>query len=189
MLGTKYLWIWYMNTGLKCKKVKRKVQPKWFTSELCQEILKREKLLIRAKHSQSESDWLNYKQSRNNVSKLVRESQKSYFNKKMSKNKHISNKLWDLIKGSTQESDPSPDSIEHIKCKGGYLADKESISNELNNFFVKQQIDLLFAQNIGKYIAASNYHKGTQFHHTKPQEMMASVQGCQRSQPVQKARK
>ena len=91
--------------------------------------------------------------------------------------------------GSTQESDPSPDSIEHLKCKGGYLADKESISNELNNFFVKQQIDLLFAQNIGKYIAASNYHKGTQFHHTKPQEMMASVQGCQRSQPVQKARK
>lgn len=107
----------------------------------------------------------------------------------MSKNKHISNKLWDLIKGSTQESDPSPDSIEHIKCKGGYLADKESISNELNNFFVKQQIDLLFAQKIGKYIAASNYHKGTQFHHTKPQEMMASVQSCQRSQPVQKARK
>ena len=33
-------------------------------------------------HSQSESDWLNYKQSRNNVSKLVRESKKSYFNKK-----------------------------------------------------------------------------------------------------------
>ena len=79
----------YEHWPIKCKKVKRKVQPKWFTSELCQEILKREKLLIKAKHSQSESDWLNYKQSRNNVSKLVRESKKSYFNKKMSKNKHI----------------------------------------------------------------------------------------------------
>lgn len=109
--------------------------------------------------------------------------------RKCPKTSTFHNKLWDLIKGSTQESDASPDSIEHIKCKGGYLADKESISNELNNFFVKQQIDLLFAQNIGKYIAASNYHKGTQFHHTKPQEMMASVQSCQRSQPVQKARK
>ena len=24
MLGTKYLWMWYMNTGLKCKKVKER---------------------------------------------------------------------------------------------------------------------------------------------------------------------
>lgn len=51
----------YEHWPIKCKKVIRKVQPKWFTSELCQEILKREKLLIKAKHSQSESDWLNYK--------------------------------------------------------------------------------------------------------------------------------
>ena len=52
----------YEHWPIKCKIMIRKVQPTWFTSELCQEILKREKLLIKAKHSQSESDWLNYKQ-------------------------------------------------------------------------------------------------------------------------------
>lgn len=54
---------------------------------------KRDKLLMKAKHSQSDSDWSNYKHSRNNVSKLIRESNKSYFNKKMSENKHNSKKL------------------------------------------------------------------------------------------------
>lgn len=49
---------------------------------------------MKAKHSQSDSDWSNYKHSRNNVPKLIRESNKSYFNKKMSENKHNSKKLW-----------------------------------------------------------------------------------------------
>lgn len=93
---------------------------------------KRDKLLMKAKHSQSDSDWSNYKHSRNNVSKLIRESNKSYFNKKMSENKHNSKKLWDLIKGLTHELYPSKDSIQCIKCERGYLKGKESIANELN---------------------------------------------------------
>lgn len=119
---------------------------------------------MKAKHSQSDSDWSNYRHSRNNVSKLIRESNKSYFNKKMSENKHnnYSKKLWDLIKGLTHELYPSKDSIECIKCERGHLKGKESIANELNLFFVKQPIDLFNAQNIGEDIAASNYCKGTQ---------------------------
>ena len=71
---------------LKQKRVKRKILPKWFTSEIKQ----RDKLLRNARQTKSANDWLKYKQARNRVSKLIRTTKETYFNKKMKENKHDS---------------------------------------------------------------------------------------------------
>ena len=144
---------------IKHKKVKRKVQPKWFTCQISQEITKRNTLLAKAKQNQSVSDWSNYKQSRNNVSKLIRKSKESYFNKKMSENKHDPKKLWKLIKGLTNGSDSSCDSIKRLKSEDGFLTDKKDIADKLNSFFVNQPKDLLDAQNIGEDVTPSSNHE------------------------------
>ena len=61
---------------LKQKRVKRKILPKWFTSEIKQ----RDKLLRNARQTKSANDWLKYKQARNRVSKLIRTTKETYFN-------------------------------------------------------------------------------------------------------------
>lgn len=57
---------------LKQKRVKRKVQPKWFNTEIVKGIKARDKLLNRARKSQAERDWNAFKQAKNTVTQLIR---------------------------------------------------------------------------------------------------------------------
>ena len=88
---------------LKQKRVKRKVQPKWFNENVAEGIQERDKLLTKAKKSSSVEDWLNYRRAKNNVTNLIRQTKQAYFKDKFSENKHNSRKLWNLIKGLSRD--------------------------------------------------------------------------------------
>ena len=58
----------------KQKRVKREVQPKWFTSDIAQEIKVRDKLLKKARKSQIDNEWMHYRQAKNKVTELIRKT-------------------------------------------------------------------------------------------------------------------
>ena len=83
---------------LKQKRIKRKVQPKWFNAEILKGIKARDKLLKKARKSQAEGHWNAFKQAKNGVTHLIKITKQSYFRDKFNENKNNSRKLWNLIK-------------------------------------------------------------------------------------------
>jgi uncharacterized membrane protein len=78
---------------LQQKRVKREVQPKWFTNNISQKIKSRDKALKRARKSNLETDWNIYKKAKNNVTSLIRNAKQNYFKDKFSEHKNNSSKL------------------------------------------------------------------------------------------------
>ena len=74
------------------------MQPKWFSNEISQEIKKRDMLLKKARKSQTESDWSEFKRVKNKVIELIRDTKSNYFKEKVSESKNNTKKLWNLIK-------------------------------------------------------------------------------------------
>ena len=80
------------------KRVKREVQPKWFSNEISKEIKKCVMLLKKARKSQTKSDWSELKRIKNKVTELIRDTKSNYFKEKVSESKNDTKKLWNLIK-------------------------------------------------------------------------------------------
>ena len=83
---------------LKQKRVKRKVQPKWFNAKILKGIKARNKLLKKSQKNQAESNWNFLKQVKDSVTKLIRNTKQLYLKTKIAENKNNSWKLWNLSK-------------------------------------------------------------------------------------------
>ena len=81
----------------------KRVKPKWFNTEILQEIKARDKLLSKARKSQAVRDWNAIKRAKNTVTQLIRSSKQSYFKDKVTENRNNSGKLWNLIKGLSND--------------------------------------------------------------------------------------
>lgn len=62
---------------VKVKRVKNRAQPNWFTTEINDAMRNRDKLLKKARISESSVDWANFKRAKNEVCKLISE-QRTY---------------------------------------------------------------------------------------------------------------
>ena len=63
---------------LRQKRVKRKSQPDWFSKILEDVLKKRDKLLYRARQSQSDSDWSAFRKAKNKATNLLRKTKQTY---------------------------------------------------------------------------------------------------------------
>ena len=130
---------------LKQKRVKRNVQPKWFNSEILQEIKARDKLLSKARKSQAVRDWNAFKRAKNSVTQLIRSTKQSYFKDKVTENRINSRKLWNLIKCLSNDDKEAESGIKELVENETNISDKQSIAETLNSFFVDQQKKLVAA--------------------------------------------
>ena len=112
----------------KQKRVKREVQPKWFTSDIAQEIKVRDKLLKKARKSQIDNDWMHYRQAKNKVTELIRKTKQSYFKKKVAENRKNPRKLWNLIKCLTKDNAESKTGVSQLKDGDVVISDKRERS-------------------------------------------------------------
>ena len=67
----RYLW--------KRKEWKKRNQPNWITTEINEAMKKRDKLLKKARISESPVDWATFKRAKNEVCKLIRSAKEQYF--------------------------------------------------------------------------------------------------------------
>ena len=123
---------------LKQKRVKRKVQPKWFNAEILNGIKARDKLLKKARKSLAVGDCNAFKQAKNSVTHLVKVTKQSYFKDKFNENKNNHRKLWNLIKCLSNDDKSAESGIKYLTENKENILDKQSIAEILNLFFVDQ---------------------------------------------------
>ena len=130
---------------VKQKRIKKSVQPAWFTSELNKLIVERNNLLKKAKRSGTDTDaWNKYKKCKNSVTKAIRLAKKEYFQNQVKDNRNNPKKLWSLIKTLTRENVNNHVNINSLKDKNGISHDeKGQLVEMLNSFFVNQPRELL----------------------------------------------
>ena len=122
----------------KEKRVKRRIQPKWFTNDIAQAIKSRDRLLNVAKQSKLDTDWSNFRKEKNRVTKLIRETKKTYFKDKVAENKQNPRKLWNLIKGLSKDGS-SHEGVRRLIEGDESILEKMTIAETLNSFFINQQ--------------------------------------------------
>ena len=126
---------------LKDKRVKRKLQPKWFNNHIVDGFKKRDKLLTKAKKCGSDHDWLNYRRAKNHVTNLIRQTKQKYFKTKFTENKHNSQKLWNLIKSLSGNDGPEYE-LQQLAEESKIITNKGDIAEILNCFFVDPEKQL-----------------------------------------------
>ena len=104
---------------------KRK-SPPWISATLRKTIDKKNRLLARFRRSSSPADWTLYKKERNQVTRLLRDSKRTYFSTLISKGTSPSY-LWKAIKSAV------PSSTTNWKS---FQCDSLSLANKFNRHFV-----------------------------------------------------
>ena len=128
---------------VKEKRVKKSAQPIWFTSEINEAMKKRDKLLKKARISESSADWATFKCAKNEVCNSIRNAKEKYFKNQFTEHKNNPKRLWSLIKNLTREDVNNHAPIRQLKEEAKFLTDTLDIAECLNHWFVKQPIELL----------------------------------------------
>ncbi|KAL9978815.1 hypothetical protein ACROYT_G016381 [Oculina patagonica] len=87
---------------------------------------------------ESESDWSLFKQAKNKVTNLIRNTKQSYFKDKFSEHENNTRKLWNLIKCLSKDDEEKQIGIKNLTENDEIISDKNSIAEILNNFFIDQ---------------------------------------------------
>ena len=117
---------------LQQKRVKREVQPKWFTNNISHKIKSRDKAFNR----NLETNWNIYKKAKNNVTSLIRNAKQNYFKDKFSEHKNNSSKLWNLIKCLSKDGGENKSGISQVVDSEVVITDSTSIAEIFNRYFI-----------------------------------------------------
>jgi len=115
----------------KTKYSNRKV---WLTGGLKQCIKIKNKLYLKAKRTKAESIFKEYKHYRSKLNKLLRITERAYYEEVLSANKGNLKKFWKILKGVINKSKESHVS-DTFRNGAGLLTDKKEIANSFNKFF------------------------------------------------------
>ena len=95
----------------KCKRVKSTPTP-WLNSDIKKKMSKRDFLHRKALRTNAISDWEIYKQSRNEVTKMVRKAKEIHCKQSVAQSTGDSKRMWKALKDILpQKTSPSPSSI------------------------------------------------------------------------------
>lgn len=70
----------------------------WFSHTVIEKIMKRDRLYKQAKLSGSEVLWEEYKRERNQVTSLIRQETRIYYDNQINENKHDGKAMWKTLK-------------------------------------------------------------------------------------------
>ena len=104
---------------------------------------KRDKLLKKARTSESPADWATFKRTKNEVCNLIRNAKEQYFKNQFTDHKNNPKRLWSLIKNLTKQDVNNHAPIRQLKEEAKFITDPLGIAECLNLWFVKQSIELL----------------------------------------------
>ncbi len=107
-------------------------------------IKARDKLYYKATKYQTDDDWANYRVAKNKVTKIIRNAKKTYFSDKFRESKQNPSKLWNLIKGLTNDNAEKNESAQFLTENGMTIRDKENIAEIFNRFFTDPQNNFAF---------------------------------------------
>lgn len=113
----------------------------WMCHDIRKLISKRKKLHNKAKVSNSQHDWLEFKRIRNKCVNMIRQSKEKYLNKMSSQlTGNSRNKSWWKIVHNFIKPDPNKLLIPPIVDNGNYYEEDIDKANVFNNYFASQAV-------------------------------------------------
>ena len=113
---------------MKCKRVKTKRLPDWFTPEITQ----LQKLRDQSKRLKM---WSDYKRYRNQVKYLIRKAKRNFFSVSVTKSKD-SKFIWKHLRASTNKAQAASNKLpSELNFDGEIVTDSEVIATKLNSYF------------------------------------------------------
>ena len=119
---------------LKNKRIKNETQPKWLKPELLELIKSRDKLLKKAKRSNSSDYWSDLKRAKNKVTSAIRTAKKNFFHLSFRENHGNQKQLWSIFRnlsGKTKNSD----GVIFLEENKAQIRDPVKIAEIFNNYF------------------------------------------------------
>lgn len=106
----------------------------WFSNEVIAKIIERDKLYKEAKNNNVIELWERYKLKRNEVTSLIRQETKNYFEIQIDQNKHDGKAMWKVLKGIVNGKKNFNN--KSITFESIVLTDNNEIANAFNKFFI-----------------------------------------------------
>ena len=133
---------------MKQHRVKKVTQPSWLTHEIIDAIKMRDHLKALGNNTE-------FKQWRNKVVKLIKESKKLNYEKIIEEGKNQPTTIWKMFNelGAGKRKSNSASSINSLKVGNSDIDDAAEIANAFNDFFIN------IADNIKEPIEPSNHEK------------------------------
>ena len=133
-------------------RVKNLHQPDFLTPEILDTIKNRDK-------NKALNNITEYKILRNKVCKLIKDSKKLSFEKKIEEGKSDPKSIWKIFKehGASSKKKKNTNTINQINVNGSEITDAKTIANEFNNFFVN------IATNLSTPITVSDFYHIKEF--------------------------
>ncbi|XP_022793559.1 uncharacterized protein LOC111332477 isoform X2 [Stylophora pistillata] len=117
-----------------------KCQPKWFTGDLNDEIKKRDRLLGKARNSSNSGDWMLFRESKNRVTRLIRNAKKPFFKSQVVENRK---KFWSLIRDLSRDSQERDYYVRELDEDGEIVTEDNRSAELFNSLFVNQATKIL----------------------------------------------
>lgn len=120
------------------------MQPQWYTVELLEQSIERDRLLNSAIRSGDENKFKIAHKKRNEVKTLIQNARSDYYLKQIKQNRGNPKKFWTTVADLTNPGSRNRNKVKNIiNPNTGELADTEQSCNIINNFFVNigQKLD------------------------------------------------
>ena len=117
-----------------CTKRVRAFKSPWISSQLKDEMHKRDAQKFKAIRSNDLPDWFLFRKMRNSVNQNIFRAKESYFKDILFANKNNPKKTWNIINELTSKNQKSS-YIEEIKFDGNSIHDSGNIANTFNEYF------------------------------------------------------
>lgn len=106
----------------------------WLRNDTKREMIDRDRLLKRARKTNTENDWSMYKRQRNRVNNLVKMNKNRYYKDLLSENSRNPKKFWSTIK-DIFPSQPLNCTGRSFQINGEVITDNKCIANAFGSFF------------------------------------------------------
>eukprot|EP00794_Sanderia_malayensis_P017903 gene17903-19681_t len=148
----------------KVKMVRGKPAP-WLTSNIKKQMHERDYYLKKARQTNDDADWSQYRILRNRVTQSIRQGKSHYCQNILAENEHKPSDFWRCIKKIYPAKTKSSEMPKMMKVNEKKVSDKSLIANSLYKFFSTigsslQQHVLSLANRIWKPFENRNLRKG-----------------------------
>ena len=115
----------------------KKMRDPWITDELLEILFEKDRLLLKAKHSQKEEDWATAKIARNEANILIRNSKSDFIQNNLELHRNDAKKNWKNLNVILPQKNSKKNKLINLKDEfDNPITNNTEASNFMNEFFV-----------------------------------------------------
>ena len=137
------------NVPLKQKRVRDYTKPKWLSPEILRLMKLRDRLLERARRSNSQDDWLALKGAKNKITEAIRRAKNNFFYESFRESRGDSKKIWSALKDLTGQKNHG--GVSYLEETGSIQIRDETVMAEIFNEHFTGLAERLADKTVGQF--------------------------------------